>query len=319
MSNLIEAVQRSGIWPKWPKIKAYIKHCEQFMQLNESEKLLLERYANGELVQVATGPLMLDYDFPMCASSMSCISQDMLHKALVQSLLGDASWQTNWRRAVAYKTWSHRMKYRWHIRAQDEFKRGLRRQKLAMLPFTDLVFAASACLNLGWTELGLDLARRCLDAIDQEFFIDASDAFGQRRAQYFILRLISDWKQWPERNWPVCANDEPIYSMLLANWREPDAERLVPLLLAACDRHTQHSRPDSSKGFWDFGHSEHYYVPFELLLLFRLRAMEGLDNPLMDHPLMQTPLGQLPLPTPVYSDDLLEAVLKRARTEIADF
>ena len=94
----------------------------------------------------------------------------------------------------------------------------------------------------------------------------------------------------------------PIYNGILERWRDPNPQVLTPWLHAACDRHTQESRFDTEKSAYDFGDDRLTRTPIEILLLFRLRQLAGLANPVVDHPLMATPFDRLPetqrLPNP---------------------
>lgn len=138
-----------------------------------------------------------------------------------------------------------------------------------------------------------------------------------RRAQAFMLRLFADWVRDVSHQWPLYAYDEPIYETLLAHWRTPDPQDLVPCLLAACDRHTYSAGKDTLKKFHDFNDNNYLQrVPVEILLLFRLRQWEGLENPILDHPLMAPPFDRLPPQQPIPElDELMQGVLKRARED----
>lgn len=67
------------------------------------------------------------------------------------------------------------------------------------------------------------------------------------------------------------------------------------------------------------GHNFDFFLyartPLEILLICKLREELGLPNPKLDHPLMNTPLGQLPKEVPFAMDEVITAVMKRARAE----
>lgn len=74
----------------------------------------------------------------------------------------------------------------------------------------------------------------------------------RRRAHAFMLRLFADWVGDVSHQWPGYAYDEPIYEALLAHWRTPNPDDLMPCLLAACDRHNWQTGKESQKNSYDF-------------------------------------------------------------------
>jgi hypothetical protein len=106
------------------------------------------------------------------------------------------------------------------------------------------------------------------------------------------------------------AESNTVYKALAAHWRHPDAETLTPLLLAVCDEHTHRNAFGYDLDFEQFART-----PVEILLVFKLRETLGLPNPKLDHPLMNTPLGQLPQEVPFATDEVITALINRARVE----
>lgn len=139
-----------------------------------------------------------------------------------------------------------------------------------------------------------------------------------RRAQAFILRLFGEWNGIA-REWRPYAYEVPVYEWLLKHWRIPDPQALIPALLVVADRHTHESRDDTRKVYHDFQDVSLYRYPLEILMLYRLRQLEGLANPVLDHPLCQPPFDRLPDPNEPYMDDLMEGSLKRIRRSFPDF
>lgn len=135
--------------------------------------------------------------------------------------------------------------------------------------------------------------------------------------RFFILQLIADYLGEPQ--FPVQGRSlgYPTYIQLMDTWRVPDPQALAPLCLAACDLHTHHAykQPDGEPG--EFDNMEWIYTPIEILLLFKLRQLIGLENPVLDHPLMNTALGVLPEETAFEPDELVKAV--RARMVVDGF
>ena len=152
-------------------------------------------------------------------------------------------------------------------------------------------------------------------------FMSQGYSHHQRRAQLFMLRLTMDWLGHTGLEWPAYAHDEPMYEELLATWRTPDPQALVPASLCACDRHTSQTGRETERRRLDF-HEELCLdrVPVEILLLCRLRDWEGLGNPVLEHPLMEAPFDRLIEPQTLPPlEDLHERVLRRARSDWDDY
>ena len=55
-------------------------------------------------------------------------------------------------------------------------------------------------------------------------------------------------------------------------------------------------------------------------MVFRLRQLTGLANPVIDHPLMESPFDSLPEAQPLFvPDELMQGTLKRAREDWPQF
>lgn len=155
-------------------------------------------------------------------------------------------------------------------------------------------------------------------ALNQSFQLELSYEERHRRCHAFMLRLFADWRGDAKHDWPAFAHEEPVYEGLRAVWREPDPETLKPWLLAACDRHTHEARPDTEKVFYDC--SRFLRTPLEILMVFRLRELAGLSNPMLDHPLMEAPFDRLSDMPPAYVPDaLMLGTLERVRQDWPNF
>jgi hypothetical protein len=225
--------------------------------------------------------------------------------AVQGALRGTPDWSREWQRSAAYGYWGYRMNF--HRRIGPFFAR-------------NMLYVVADCFVLGWQPAAIDLAQRVYCALDRkDFFADDNDRWSPR-TQFFVLRLIADWQGWSARNWDPWVVQEPLFNALLAHWRTPDASALLPLLIAACDRHTHESRSGGSgSSSYDIADDSYWYQPFEVLSVMKLRQLEGLDNPVVGHPLMKTPLGEIPEPTAPYSDALLEGVIARVRATYPDY
>ena len=154
--------------------------------------------------------------------------------------------------------------------------------------------------------------------LNQTFQLKLSYEETHRCGLTFMLRLFADWRGDAAHTWPSYAYDEPIYEAILEQWRVADPEVLKPWLLAACDRHTHQSQVDTETVFHDFAAFPR--TPFEILLLFRLRELEGLKNPRLDHPLMEPPFDQLPMAQgPFVPDELILGTIARVRSDWLNF
>lgn len=312
-------IESTGIRKQLPKIKSFLKNYFLGLQNWEGEEFArLKRYSHGESFSYShTSDFVFDYNFSSATGDLTRMSLVKYWHSIHGALKEEGDWQMYWEQAVAYGCWSDLMDIKWHFHALDEFNKGKRQQKLKVLMLKRIGMHIGNCLSLGWSDLCIDLARWTYKALAAELFNDGGD-YSHRRTQYFVLRLVMDWQNIPFDLDVKSAYDEPIFNALIENWREPDAEKLVPVLLAACDRHTQQARVDSNRESYDLNQPEHDYNPFEILSVFRLRDLNGLANPVLDHPLMKTPLAQLlPVSTP-YMDELLAGILRHARQEFPD-
>ena len=152
------------------------------------------------------------------------------------------------------------------------------------------------------------IAQRLIrDATDETE--DIYDVIGLKKKYpifHFMLRLMAEYLD-EAPHLPDQTPEEPIFQELLRLWREPDPQALVPACLAACDFHTHrcwHEDHEFPMNYW-------VYIPIEILLLFKLRQLIGLQNPTLDHPIMNTPLGVLPEEVACEPDDLIRRVRDR--------
>ena len=315
MSNVIPTIQPLGISPKFPRVKAFLKSYRRGVSEEAYQDSLatLQRYASeGEgFVDGEFAGEPLYFGFSDIFFEMNVVYSVMQWSAVRAALAETAGWHQEWRRAVAYGYWAYRVELE---KERDRSSRCLR----------NTMGNVADCLVLGWEDWAVDLAQRVYRGLDAKgvfgmfdnvnlMFFDYS-AGSHPRTQIFVLRLIADWKGWPQRNWEKWVFDEPIFTALLEHWRTPDGEALKSLLVAACDRHTHESRSGTQTKNYDIQSAGYYYNPFEVLVVMRLRQLAGLENPIVKHVLMGTPLGKLPEPAPLYGDALLEAVLARVRS-----
>lgn len=114
----------------------------------------------------------------------------------------------------------------------------------------------------------------------------------------FGLSIISDWLGDPLDLDKHALPRDPAWGQLVAHWREPDSDKLLPVLLAACDTHIErmavNNREASQGKKYEFSSIFLAVYPTEILAVLRLRDLLGLANPSqIDHPLLQTPYAAI--------------------------
>ena len=166
------------------------------------------------------------------------------------------------------------------------------------LPFTALGVV------IGCKKEAFNLARLQLRAYRKHYY---SSLEGCYPIYHFMLRLLADYLGEPPLVLTGAPLAEPIFQRLFDLWREPVADTLLPVCLAACDFHT-HRWVSMGDGEFtnEFSDTLFAYTPIEILLLFKLRQLIGLPNPVVDHPLMRTSLGVLPEEVAFEPSDLIK-------------
>ncbi|MCO7517466.1 hypothetical protein NJF44_22190 [Pseudomonas guariconensis] len=134
----------------------------------------------------------------------------------------------------------------------------------------------------------------------------------------FGLTIIGNWLGKPLDLDKHALPRDPAWGQLVAHWREPDPEKLLPVLLTACDTHVERialTSRELDSGNFEFGSPFEAVYPAEILAILNLRRSLGLANPFIDHPLMKTPYAALTCPpgTRFEKDELLERFLLAAR------
>ncbi|MDD2701570.1 MAG: hypothetical protein PHH36_10060 [Sideroxydans sp.] len=314
MAQEIIQCERMGINPKWPKYKKIAASFNlsdrsyEDMQLANIREYISREDANRPPEQIPNRRNITHGSFDML--SRGRVSRALALAPDTPDWLNDAA---HWLR---YYQVSQMQKFFWHHRFNILFPNH---------PNGGLFsFSMEAAANmmavmaiLGWKDAVLYQGYLTHAALNRSYQLQLQYEEEHRRAQAFMLRLFADWVGDVSHQWPAYAYDEPIYETLLAHWRTPDPQDLVPCLLAACDRHTHSSGKNTLKKFYDFSENNDLYrVPVGILHLFRLREWEGLKNPVLDHPLMAPPFDQLLPEQPVPElDELMQGILKRARED----
>lgn len=137
----------------------------------------------------------------------------------------------------------------------------------------------------------------------------------------FALSIIGDWLGMPIDLDAHALPRDPAWGQLVALWRDPDPEALLPALLLACDTHVERiavTEREANALSRDFEFASVFLAvhPTEILAVLRLRDLLGLPNPVtIDHPLMQTPYATITArPGEIADrDELLERYLATVR------
>ena len=115
----------------------------------------------------------------------------------------------------------------------------------------------------------------------------------------FGLSIIGEWLGEPLDLDKHALPRDPAWGLLVAHWREPDPDKLLPVLLAICDTHVERiavtdREVDRHSEKFEFGSVFEAVHPTEILAVLRLREMLGLVNPAnIEHPLMKTPYARI--------------------------
>lgn len=316
--------QGSGPAGKFPSIRKFLANYVLGLQNWETEDLgFLKRYAaeGGFPYPSPDGEGMWTYTLANAKDDLARVGVALRWSAIQSCLKGEPGYEATWIRATAYEYWGGRAEHRFDQFMLQDYRNGGRPQYLGMLRLRSAVSSLARVYLLDWNQETLALTRGVLSALSHDAYFDA-DETSHPRAQFFVLRLLASHFGLAMPVDPPFAHDEPIYEFLLEHWQTPDPLRLTDALLAALDRHTHQSvRPKRNGPASDFSFDEDWYFPYEVLLVLKLRELAGLPNPaaeLLAHPLTATPLGRLPTPTPVYSDAVLDGVVRRLRSEFPD-
>lgn len=156
-----------------------------------------------------------------------------------------------------------------------------------------------------------DMVQVCLKAYRNRWVL-LSDHFP---IYIFMFRLLADHRGDPPLTLEGEAVAEPYTRALFDVWRTDDLDLLAERCLAVLDFHTHRCRAAGRDGFHEFDDGSWMRCPIEILLLFKLRELNGQANPKIDHPLTETALGRLPRSGPWKIDPLIERVGARMRAD----
>jgi len=309
MAQQMNQCERMGVNPRWPSYKSVLGRIATVPDHEEFYRNAIREYTNRE----DASPTQLVPN----KSNITRGTSEWLAIFQANRVLATAKDNTQWIKQLTYWTRYYQVgvgqSYFW---SEQLNKRPTPDGKVRQHSFStqDAANMMATMAMLGWKEAVIYQGYLTFAALNRGHQLVVERIEQHRRAQAFMLRLFADWVGDVSHQWPGYAYDEPIYEALLAHWRTPNPDDLVPCLLAACDRHTWQTGKESQKNSYDFNQDRHLEcVPVEILFIFRLRQWEGLANPSLDHPLMAAPFDQLPPEQPVPElDELMQGVLKRA-------
>jgi len=230
---------------------------------------------------------------------------------------GENEWVTLFAQFASTNLASQELGFFWHEQFPSMFPDV---PPLQMMYWEPAATAMAAAFVVGVTTEGSRLGLLIFAALNHDHQLVLSYHDKHRKAQAFMLRLFADWHGGIAHSWPANVLDEPCYEGILAHWRDLDPDILARHLHDACERHARQAKWDTSTKFYDFGDETSMRTPLEILLVFRLRELIGLDSPAVEHELMAPPFDRLPA-TPVTwnAPPLYDAVMRRLRRDWPNF
>lgn len=310
MKNL----ERQGVAPKWQKDQAKIaRNGKEWVDAQAPNvKGILERYVDSGALPNDDGEPPADvlpqlqrweFDLPIelstyCYTHLFEMEQNSLRSNNFDT--GNASrgfWAGYFAELVdANKAYLYPQRFNGRFRG---------------LNFGEGVLIAALGLLIGHRQRAETLARLLVKLANVPGYIRVNGY----PTRLFCLRLFADFLGEPLVPATGRYLGYPSYEALFEVWRNPDPQVLVKLCTVICDLHTHHGYKQEDGESGDFSNLKWIYFPIEILLVFKLRQLLGLENPVIDHPLMNTPLGRLPEETPDEPDTLVQSVVARMRTE----
>lgn len=320
-----------GVYKRFPKLTTYIKNLKNWGVDYSEEKLRLERCANGESFRFSfmseeackkagISFSLKPYTWLSMKGDLSRYSTCKFLESYILCFNNSPHWQNVFQEAAAYDYWSLKMELIHHEMVLKMFNSGECKQKLVShLRYSGV--SLGICIALGWLDYARELRDRISYSLEHDMVNDGYDSFGRRRTQHFLIRLLNSHDNVVDihsKKGIRCAYDVPLFNDVISRWQSDSSEQLSDSLIALCDRHTHQCRQDSfnNSRYYDFENiSLEYYLPIEILAIYKLRAERGLSNPELDHPIMRTPLAELCSNSEPYKSDFLDSLLEFARAE----
>ena len=209
-------------------------------------------------------------------------------EALANALESKPSWPSDLAGSLSYDLFAERLSFFWHRQFRVMFP--AHPQPLRQTDWEAATVTMALAFMLGWHERAVTQGYIATAALNQGYSLAIGYDERHRRGHAFMLRLFASWRNdGTGHRFPVWARTVPVYETLLQRWRSADASGLGPLLQAAGGHHLEQGIQDRNNAFHDFGDDRLTRVPLEILMMLRLRELEGLAIPSVDHPLMEAP------------------------------
>lgn len=240
-------------------------------------------------------------------------------EALANALEAKPSWPSGLAGALSYDLLAARLAFFWHRQYDVLFP--FHPQPIHLMDWEAETTTMGLAFVLGWREEAVIQGYIATATLNQDYSFGTGYDERHRRGHAFMLRLFADWRNdGTGHRFPEWAHTVPVYETLLQRWRVADSPELAQLLHAACEHHLQQGIPDTAKVFHDFGDDLLTRVPVEILMVLRLREIEGLSVPGVEHPLMEAPFNALLPPVPVPEpDEYVKGTMKRVHEDWPQF
>lgn len=188
----------------------------------------------------------------------------------------------------------------------------IKKAKPTNFSLTDEPFAA--VIGMSWLFDKKDITDTAVTLLRRRWELKKEEAHSYVQHKELLVSLYEIYYNNNQSNLPVdFLPADHIYRRLINAIQEPNAP-YVPLLQEACDYHLLHTTLAADKHFIEFAYFE--LIPYEILLVLKVRERLGFEVPEIDHELMKTPLARFQGNTSTYNaedDAVLQLVLRKAK------
>lgn len=303
-----------GVYGSWATPQKIVQIIER--NLSDYESRWERDLAELRKFAVAANPTSAGVnlaEIAVCAShALSCSSRYQAYAT--KSILLNDPWSALWlTKYHGYGYWS-------------EFLARFPVSPSGRSSFASSIENLCGCLNLGWIPEAGNAALDIRNAYAKRRLI-GTNGHCSNPLYHWIFRICLDHFEIDFDGWgrgfhgdarcnvysgTECLS-EPILNELYAHWRDEDLSPFHEQMIWLCDYYTHRTAHRECTEFGlDFLHIR---FPELILAWFRLREARGLLIPQINHPLTRPPYARLAAPQPFYTDELLEAVLDRLRSE----
>jgi len=240
-------------------------------------------------------------------------------EAVANALEAQPTWPSDLAGSLSYSLLAARLAFFWHRQYDVLFPS--HPQPIHLMDWEPETTSMALAFMLGWREQAVIQGYIATATLNQDYSLECGYGGRHRRGHAFMLRLFAAWRNdGTGYRFPEWAHAVPVYETLLQRWRLADSQELTQLLHTACEHHLQQGIQDTAKEFHDFGDDRLTRVPVEILMVLRLREIEGLSVPSVEHPLMEAPFDALLPPVPVPEPDAyIKGTMKRVHEDWPQF